>query len=328
LQDQPNNTDALMAKGEALLSLRRLNESKEAFQRLAELQPANPFHFHRLGSIEALKDNDSAALKYFRKALELNPNLPEVMNDITFLYVRKDRFQEALDEVNHFLQQSSLQDTLHIFKGRIYLAQKNYTQAREEFQKSLEINPNNSQSYILLGQLHLQENRLEEAVREMDRLIAKDSRFAPAFLLKAYYLELNNDLPGAIDYYTKTLELNPENPIAANNLAWLYCQNDQNLAEALSLASMAREKDPNNPNYADTLGWAYYKMANYTLAVDQLLYSVNNGQPSSENYYRLGMAYYRKGNEILAKQTLRKAIDMETSFPGAEEARQILSELG
>ena len=70
LQDQPNNTDALMAKGEALLSLRRLNESKEAFQRLAELQPANPFHLHRLGSIEALKDNDSAALKYFRKALE------------------------------------------------------------------------------------------------------------------------------------------------------------------------------------------------------------------------------------------------------------------
>ena len=62
--------------------------------------------------------------------------------------------------------------------------------------------------------------------------------------------------------------------------------------------------------------------------MDQLLYSVNNGQPSSENYYRLGMAYYRKGNEILAKQTLRKAIEMEPSFPGAEEARQILSELG
>ena len=56
------------------------------------------------------------------------------------------------------------------------------------------------------------------------------------------------------------------------------------------------------------MGWAYYKMANYTLAVNQLLFSVNHGQPEAENYYRLGMAYYRKGDTILARQTLRKAV--------------------
>lgn len=91
---------------------------------------------------------------------------------------------------------------------------------------------------------------------------------------------------------------------------------------------MARKRDPNNPSYADTLGWAYYKMANYTLAVDQLFFSVNNGNPNAGNYFRLGMAYYRKGDTILAKQTLRKAIAMEPSFPDAEEARLTLAELG
>ena len=327
LQDQPNNPDALMAKGEALLSFRRLGESKEAFQKLTELQPTNPFHLHRLGTIEALNENGSAALEYFRKALELNPDLPEVMNDIVFLYVEKNRFQDALNEVNRFLEKSSLQDTLHIYKGRIYMAQQDYNQARKEFQKALEINSDNLQPYILLGQLYARENKLEEAIREVDKLIAKDSRSTPAFLLKAYYLDLKKDLPGAIEYYKKTLELSPENPVAANNLAWIYGQSDQNLGQALSLAAMARKKDPDNPEYADTLGWAYYKMANYTLAVDQLLYSVNNGQPDGENYYRLGMAYYHKGDNILAQQTLRKAIEMEPSFPGAEEARQILAEL-
>jgi len=328
LELQPNNTDALIAKGEALLSLQRLDESKEAFQNLTELQPKNPFHLHRLGTIEALKDNDSAALESFEKALVLNPNLLEVMNDILFLYIRKNRLQEALNEVDRFLRESSPQDALHTFKGRIYMAEKDYDQARTEFEKALEINPDNAQPYLFLGQLHLQENRLEEAIREMDKLIVQNSRFTPAFLLRAYYFELKNDLPQAINSYQKTLELSPDHPIAANNLAWLYCQNGQNLGQAVSLASMARKKDPNNPSYADTLGWAYYKMANYTLAVDQLLFSVNNGKPNAGNYFRLGMAYYRKGGTILAKQTLRKAIAMEPSFPDAEETRLTLAELG
>ena len=112
----------------------------------------------------------------------------------------------------------------------------------------MEVNPDNDQPYILLGQLHLKENNLEEAIREMDRLIAKDSRSARAFLLKAYYLELNKNFPGAVDSYQKTLELNPENAIAANNLAWIYCKENRNLGEALSLAAMARKQDPNNPN--------------------------------------------------------------------------------
>ena len=63
------------------------------------------------------------------------------------------------------------------------------------------------------------------------------------------------------------------------------------------------------------------------LPVDQLLFSVNNGQPKAGNYHRLGMAYYRKGDKILAKQTLRKAIESEESFPGREEAQEILREL-
>ena len=66
-------------------------------------------------------------------------------------------------------------------------------------------------------------------------------------------------------------------------------------------------------------------MKNYTLAVDQLLYSVNNRkQPTADNYYHLGMAYYGQGNLSLAKQTLKKALEINPNFAGAQEAREIL----
>jgi tetratricopeptide (TPR) repeat protein len=151
----------------------------------------------------------------------------------------------------------------------------------------------------------------------------------PAFLLKAYYLSLAKDVAGAIANYRKSLELDPENAFAANNLAWLLCENNLDLNEALSLARSARKKFPDSPEFADTLGWIHYKQRNYVLAVDQLLFSVNNRpQPSAENYYHLGMAYYAKGDKILAKQTLRRSLELKSDFPGAEEVRNILKLLG
>ena len=68
-------------------------------------------------------------------------------------------------------------------------------------------------------------------------------------------------------------------------------------------------------------------MNHHTLAVDQLLFSVNTGRPKPENYYRLGIAYYAKGDLVLARQTLRKALEMDSSFEGAAEARSVLQKL-
>ncbi|MCG6535272.1 MAG: tetratricopeptide repeat protein, partial [Syntrophales bacterium LBB04] len=140
-------------------------------------------------------------------------------------------------------------------------------------------------------------------LKEVEQLIAQNDKFAPAYLLKALYLQTALDIPASIANYRKVMELEPENVGAANNLAWLLCENNTNLDEALKLAQAARKKVPENPEIADTLGWIYYRQKNYVLAADQLLFSVNNRQAKAEHYYRLGMAYYGAGELRLAQQT-------------------------
>jgi tetratricopeptide (TPR) repeat protein len=67
-------------------------------------------------------------------------------------------------------------------------------------------------------------------------------------------------------------------------------------------------------------------MKNYTLAVDQLEQSIGNRkQPTAEHYYRLGLAYGGKGDAAKAKQTMRKALDLNPKFEGAQEAKKILA---
>jgi len=282
-----------------------------------------------LGWVALFEGKDSEALGYFKRALKEYPDLVDIMSDIVYVHAKERRFEKALEEVDQFMKDSSKLDFVHVLRGRIGMEQKNYSQAEKDFRKAVELNRANYQAYLRLGDLQLKRSNLKQAIKEVDQLLDQDDRFGPAHLVKAYYLTAADDIPGAIDHYKRALQLDPENAIAANNLAWLYGENDQNLGEALGLARLARRQNGNEPAFAGTLGWIHYKMGNYPLAVDQLLFSVNHArEPNAQNYYHLGMAYLQSGRDLLAKQSLRRAIEIDNDFPGTEEAQLTLEEIG
>jgi Tfp pilus assembly protein PilF len=43
--------------------------------------------------------------------------------------------------------------------------------------------------------------------------------------------------------------------------------------------------------------------------------------------YHLGMAYYKNGDNELAKKELRRALELDPKFSGAEEAKNTLAKL-
>ena len=327
LEQAPNNEDAIAAKADALRLSRRFDESKKEWLRLVELKPQNALYWYRLGTVEAAQLETVSALTHFRRALELQPALIAAINDIIYLQIQTGKFEEALSELDRLAKSSSPPDEIHRLRGQVYLAEGNLQSAENEFRKTIELNPFNYQTYILLGNLNVKRNNIPQAIKEVDQLISRNNKLSYAFLLKAYYLQAAKDAAGAMANYRKALELDRENPVAANNLAWLICENNGNLEEALSLAKTARRKAPEDPGIADTLGWIYYKMKNYTLAIDQLSFCVNNRkQPTAENYFHLGMALHAKGDLAKAKRTLRKALEINASFPGAEEAQKLLGQ--
>jgi len=327
LRAAPGNGDARFAEAEALLLMGRVDESRALFEKLKEANPENPVCLHRLGRIALMSRDFKTAAEYFRQALRMAPGLTDVARDYVAVFALQGQFsaaQAAADE----LAKGMPPDFIAVLKGQMYLSENRYGEAEEQFRKAIAARADNYQGYLLLGETKRLQNQLPEALREVDKLIQKDQRFAPGFMLKAYYLETAGDTKGAIAHYSKALELAPDNPLAANNLAWIYCQRGENLEQALTLARKAREQMPANGHIADTLGWIYYRMNNYILAVDQLSFAVNNGRQEPENYYRLGMALYRRGDKLRAKQSFRKALELKSNFRGADEARKLLEETG
>jgi tetratricopeptide (TPR) repeat protein len=77
----------------------------------------------------------------------------------------------------------------------------------------------------------------------------------------------------------------------------------------------------------DTLGFVYYKKGLYDSAIGEFTDSLEKIPDNPVVHYHLGLAYYKKGEKGRAKTQLQKALSLDQEFDGADEARQILTEL-
>jgi tetratricopeptide (TPR) repeat protein len=137
-------------------------------------------------------------------------------------------------------------------------------------------------------------------------------------------LEIQNKTGEAQKRYEAIVSTNQRAPVAANNLAWIYADNDGNLDVALQLAQAAKSQLPAIPEVNDTLGWVYYKKGLPALAIPPLQESVAKDPDNPIYRLHLGLAYARAGQKEKARTDLERAIQINPKFDGADVARQTL----
>src|SRR5439155_16594776 len=130
-----------------------------------------------------------------------------------------------------------------------------------------------------------------------EQWLQKHPRDASAVAFIGTLEESRGNLAVAESYYRKALEIQPTNPIAANNLAYLMLQQGGNIDVALTAAQTARQALPDSPNTADTLAWAYYHKGIYALARDLLEDAVRTTPGNPTMHFHLGMVYSRLANK-------------------------------
>ncbi len=125
--------------------------------------------------------------------------------------------------------------------------------------------------------------------------------------------------------YDGLLSDTPSAAIAANNLAYLYLDRNEQLDRALQLAQTAKQHLPDNPDVSDTLGWAYYKKGMAALAIPPLEFSVQKDGKNALYLVHLGFAYAKAGRVAESRNMLEQALKLKADVEGAEEARAMLA---
>jgi len=135
------------------------------------------------------------------------------------------------------------------------------------------------------------------------------------------------DLKNAGKYFQAALSENAHDPVAANNLAWVYAQQGDNLDMALSLATQAKQIAPEMNNVNDTLAWIQYKKGNYQVSVSFAEDAVRRAPENASFRYHLGMALMGAGDKDRARSELQKALSLNLKGTDAQEAQKSLASL-
>jgi Tfp pilus assembly protein PilF len=200
-------------------------------------------------------------------------------------------------------------------------------QAEAIYRRAIAVDPSNLDAYMRLGGILKQQQRLDEAKNEYAAAADRSPDAVGARTMVGIILTLQGKHAEARKQYEDVMARHPKAVVAANNLAWYYAEEGRDLDTALKLAQAAKAGLPNNPETSDTLGWVYYKKGLASLAVASFKESSEQTPANPIVLYHLGLAYLKNGNNQEAKQALQRALKLDPSFEGAEDAKRALSSI-
>ncbi|MCP4566028.1 MAG: tetratricopeptide repeat protein [FCB group bacterium] len=123
------------------------------------------------------KGNDAFAEKKFEKALEYyhnaeieKPETPKIQYNHANTLLETGRFEEAVQKYNDALSSDdvSLQSRIHYNTGNGYFGRQDYQKAVEEYQKTLDLNPNDldAKHNLELARIRLKEQQQNQQEQE------------------------------------------------------------------------------------------------------------------------------------------------------------------
>jgi len=127
--------------------------------------------------------------------------------------------------------------------------------------------------------------------------------------------------------YEQILKIDPNQPIALNNLAFRKAEEGVDLDSALAMAQKARQLAPNATNLADTLGWIYIKK-NQSSDAERIFKDLVVKEPANYAFhYHYGMALIQKGDKASARRELEAALKNKPSKDDAGKIQDLLARL-
>jgi tetratricopeptide (TPR) repeat protein len=302
--------------------------ANEYLKRSLERDPNNSAVYVQMGNMYMAENQLVEAQRAYQQALDQDPNSTEALGGVLNVDLVQKQPDRAIATAKTQLARYPKNPGFHIILGQLLMEQKkDLAGAEAEFRQASALDDKNIEARVKIGLVQGLRGATDEAlVTYLD-----GSKIAPReiafYLLAGGIYENKRDWEHAKQQYQKVLEIQPDNPLASNNLAYVMLQQGGNLDVAFSMAQTARQKLPDNPNAADTLGWAFYHKQVYTSAINLFKEAVKKDPDNALFNYHLGLAYAKSGQAALAKQQLDRVVKIKPDFPDVDQLRREIAEV-
>ncbi len=246
---------------------------------------------------DALSDDEAAEMEDLRA---------EVSHDILAggaLNAQRERYD---DMMRQFLQSR--------------LAEAAQENAMADFDRAIEIDPDNAWAYNDRGRAHAEIGEYAKAIADYDRAIAIDPNNAMAYHNRGYAYSEMGERDKAIADYDRAIAIDPNNARAYNNRGSAYDEMGER-DKAIADYDRAIALDPNSAAPYSNRGSAYSEMGEIDKAIADLDRAIALDPNSAAAYSNRGLAYYEMGERDKAIADYDRAIALDPNYAAAYNNR-------
>jgi tetratricopeptide (TPR) repeat protein len=143
-------------------------------EKLAQRFPQNYYAIFVLGSAYPIRDEDEKAIESYKRAIEIDKNLPDAYVGIGTIYAENEQIDEAAGYYKKATEVDPAYVVAYLNLGALYDYDDQTDKAIASYEKAIEINPRIPRVYIALGGLYLEKGDREKAMKAYEKIIELD----------------------------------------------------------------------------------------------------------------------------------------------------------
>ena len=352
---------SMLGMGELAFQASRVEDAGKWIGQAVKAGPDNADAQASWGRFLGLKGRHAESEAALRRAAQLDARAFRPRIDLADLLVSRGQLQPAVALYREALAINAGHAGARYGLGQALLRTGDANGAATELAQAARLAPGNPLPLVALARAELSRSKPDAALAEVDKALAIQPALIEALMLKGDVLDAKGQpdaalqafaaaaqaapklglphmragmveqqrgrIDAAVAAYQRAIAADPQQASALNNLAALAVERKQDLAQAEAWALKAVSLNPRAAQFHDTLGAVQRAQGKRPAAVKTLQTAARLAPKDAAIRFHLGQALAEAGDKAQARKALQEALALSTSFPGAEQARQLLTTL-
>lgn len=293
-------------------------ESRETlWQHNIALNPKAVPPYLELGNLRLLDGRNEEAIAYFARAIELDPNYPEVMNSLGVLHVQNGEIEKAEGYFAAALELRPEYADVYYNLGMLDRGTGNAEQTVARFERALEIDPNFFPAHKDLAAEYKAAGRVIDAMRHLQAAVELDPEDIEVRYDLGMALIRQGDVRGAVKHFTAAVEANPDFALGHNALARVLASNDNFLEAIEHYREVIRLETP-TAEVLNLLGEAHHRLGQTGEAIRRYDEAIRRDPNLAAAYNNMGAALISLGRAADAITYLHRALQLKPDYRNAD----------
>ena len=294
----------------AAINAEKWEDAIKYYQKLTSLHPEKQnFQYNLACAYQALENYDKAISLLSQLAM-LNPKSIAMGQRLADCYEKTGQYAQAQNAYENLIRLGKIPPSVYYKYALLCVRTDNKDKAETIFKKVIQLEPTNAYAHKDLGVVYLSQRLFDYAKDEFlqAQKLAPNDALINFELANFYYA--TSDFITASTFYEKAYGIEPTN-IDINTFRGLNCIALNNLDKALEIFLKIRKNAPANHIALFNIGLIYFKQANFD-AAKEFLSDAYSLYQNAETINALALCFYELGEYENARNL---AIKLKEKYP-------------